>query len=337
MKAAGTSNRLLILSLVLLVFLGAALTTLSSPANEETVSIVFAGDIMLDLLPGEDLAAGKDPFADFAELLDTADLAVGNLECVVATKGKPVDKPWTFRAHPDVLKVLRRHFHAVSLANNHTGDFGHEAFLEQLEHLQKHKIGFFGGGKNIAEARMPWIIEKKGLRIALLGYNDFQPRDFEAGPNWPGVAWGIEPHMVADVAAARTLHKADIVIPFLHWGWEELPVNRIQKKLARALIDAGADLVVGGHPHVTQGAEFYKGKPIVYSLGNCVFDGFDTKETRTGWFLRVEVKKTGVERWDTIPLWLDDRGTPKRMPNVATPFGAKGDLRIGKKAYVFKT
>jgi poly-gamma-glutamate capsule biosynthesis protein CapA/YwtB (metallophosphatase superfamily) len=308
--------------------LAASLAGRPSSPPEERVSVIIAGDIMLDLLPGEDIARGKDPFADFAEWIDRADLAVGNLECVVATKGTRIDKPWTFRAHPSVLKILGKHFHAVSLANNHTGDFGHDAFVEQLEHLRRHKIGYFGGGKNTTEARTPWLVEKKGIRIAFLGYNDFQPRAFEAGPHWPGVAWAVEAQMIADLRAARDLHKADIVIPYLHWGWEDFPANRKQKKLARALIDHGADFVVGAHPHVTQGAEYYKNKLIVYSLGNCVFDGFDTDATRTGWFLRIELTKAGVQSWSTLPLWLDERGTPKRLPNVATPWGRADDPLI---------
>lgn len=300
-------------------------------ANDQTVRIVFAGDISLADQPGEDIAKGKDPFADFSQLLDKADLSIGNLECVVATKGKAVEKNWTFRAHPEVLKTLGKHFHAVSLANNHTGDFGHDAFLEQLGLLKENKIGYFGGGKDNREARLPLILERKGIRIALLGYNDYQPRFFEAGPTWPGVAWAVEEQMVADIENARKAHKADIVIPFLHWGWEEYSKpNRRQKQLARALIDAGADLVVGAHPHIVQGAEIYRDKPIIYSLGNCVFGGFTSRKLRIGWFLSVDFTKSGMENWRTIPLLLDERGTPRVLPTLATPFGKKGDTVVSR-------
>ncbi len=98
-----------------------------------------------------------------------------------------------------------------------------------------------------------------GLRIALLGYNDFRPREFEAGPSWPGVAWAVDDQVLADLKAARSVHKADLVIPYLHWGWEGCPANQRQKRLARLMIENGADVVVG-HPHVTQGAEYYRGK-----------------------------------------------------------------------------
>ena len=121
---------------------------------------------------------------------------------------------------------------------------------------------------------------KNGLRIAILGYNEYKPRSFEAGPNWPGVAWSEDSHVLRDIAAARAA-GADIVIPFMHWGWErERQPSARQRRLARLMIDAGADAVVGGHPHVTQGDESYAGKPIIYSLGNFVFDGFDTGPSR---------------------------------------------------------
>ena len=302
-------------------------------AADAAVTLTFAGDINLDGLPGEAIARGEDPFAAFAPLLEAADLAVGNLECVVATRGKKVDKPWTFRAHPRVLPVLARHFGAVSLANNHTGDYGPDAFLEQLDLLKRHRLPYFGGGKDIVEARTPLVVERKGLRIALLGYNEFMPRSFEAGPSWPGVAWSVDEQVVADLKAARTIHRADLVIPYMHWGWEEYPADDRQKALARLMIDNGADAVVGGHPHVTQGAEHYKGKPIVYSLGNFVFDGFKTDETRTGWVLRLTLSRQGVVAWDTAVCRLDERGLPRLARDVASPFGVAGSEKIGQRLF----
>jgi poly-gamma-glutamate capsule biosynthesis protein CapA/YwtB (metallophosphatase superfamily) len=301
--------------------------------EDEPVQLVFAGDIMLDGLPGEAVARGRDPFTAFADILAAADLAVGNLECVVATVGKKVNKPWTFRAHPRVLPLLDRHFGALSLANNHTGDYGHRAFLQQLELLKQHKVLYFGGGRNVVEARTPLLVERKGLRVALLGYNDFQPREFEAGPSWPGVAWAVDDQILADLKAARSVHKADLVIPYLHWGSEGDPANRRQKRLARLMIENGADVVVGAHPHVTQGAEYYRGKLIVYSLGNFVFDGFKTQETRTGWLLRLTLSRNGLVEWDTVPARIDDQGIPHIARDVSSPFGRAGSRRIGQRTF----
>ena len=306
-------------------FAVAGIACAESPKGE-TVTLAFAGDIMLDDLPGKAIEKGIDPFKDFAEVLKSTDAAIGNLECVVSTKGKAApDKNWTFQPHPRVLPVLAKHFGIVSLANNHTGDFGHEAFLEQLDLLQKNKIGFFGGGKNCLEARTPYIVTLKGIRIALLGYNDFHPRAFEAGPSWPGVAWCVEPQVLADIKAAREIHKADIVIPFMHWGEEQVPANDRQKKLAQRMIDAGADMVVGSHPHWTQEPEYYKGKLALYSLGNFVFDGFHPGgPERIGWVLRVRLDRRGLINWDTVVAHIDDDGLPHVAKDDTSP---SGDIR----------
>ncbi len=184
----------------------------SAKAGSPTIDLAFAGDIMLAELPGEMIARGEDPFSSFAEVLRKVDLAIGNLECVVATGGTEYDKPYVFRAHPRVLKTVKRHLDIVCLANNHTGDYGHSAFLEQLDLLEQHQLLYVGGGRNCAQARKPLLIDHQGFRIALLAYNDFKPRAFEAGPSWPGVAWAVDAQIVADIEAARTIHKADLVI-----------------------------------------------------------------------------------------------------------------------------
>jgi poly-gamma-glutamate capsule biosynthesis protein CapA/YwtB (metallophosphatase superfamily) len=124
------------------------------------------------------------------------------------------------------------------------------------------------------------------------------------------VAWsGEDDQVIEDIIAARTVHHADIVIPYMHWGWEEeaQPSPRL-REFARRMIDAGADMVVGGHPHVTQGAETYKGKPIIYSLGNFLFNGFDTEATTTGWVLSV--------RWVARACANGARTWPGSMPTA---------------------
>ena len=297
-----------------------------SPSSE--ISLVFAGDIMLADGPGKALARGIDPFAEFAAILAGADAAIGNLECVISTLGEPVKKPWTFRAEPTVLPVLAAHFDAISLANNHTGDFGHAAFLQQLELLEKQRLPYFGGGRDSAAARRPYLMNVKGRKIALLGYNDFKPRSFEAGPDWPGVAWSVDEQVVADIKAARSIHHADLVIPFMHWGWESEPANDRVKALARLMIDAGADLVVGGHPHVTQEIEFYQNKLIVYSLGNFVFDGFKEGPERIGWLLRLRLGNKGLIAWDTVVAHMDAEGIPHLRRDTPSPCGHTADQPI---------
>lgn len=286
---------------------------------EPIVAIAFVGDIMLDETPGKTVKSGRDPFESFAALLNSADIRVGNLECVVATTGTPEpDKPYTFRAHPRVLKLLQRHFDALSLANNHSGDYGPGAFGEMLDLLERHKISFFGGGRTLEQAHTPFLIERNGLRVALLGYNEFFPRSFEADFDKPGIAWSEDEQVRLDIRTARTRYHADLVIPVMHWGWEhENLASSRQRQLARLMIDAGADAVVGGHPHVTQNVEQYQGKPIIYSLGNFVFDGFSDQDSNTGWLLRLEADRSGVRAWRTFVAHMDSKGTPHPVPQAA--------------------
>lgn len=290
-------------------------------ASSGDASLIFVGDIMVAETPGELIARGEDPFQTFAALLSSHDVRIGNLECVVATTGTAEEKPYTFRADPRTLPVLKRHFDAVSLANNHSGDFGKAAFAEQLALMDTAGLPYFGGGRDATAAHAPWIVERNGVRIALLGYVEFKPRSFEADASRPGVAWsGEDDDVIEDIIAARRVHRADIVIPFMHWGWEDEPDPSPRlRAFARRMIDAGADMVVGGHPHVTQGAEYYRGKPIIYSLGNFLFNGFDTPETTTGWVLSARVDRTGVVDWRTHVARLDANGVPHPDPTASSP------------------
>lgn len=314
----------------LLLALSSLLLSLAGPLHAQPLRLFFVGDIMLDDGPGQTIAAGGDPLAPVAALLAAGDYRIGNLECPVATSGKALDsKIFTFRADPRALPLLKGRFEALAVSNNHAGDYGKEAFVETIDRLAGAGIASFGGGRDLASAHRPLWIERDGLRIAVLGYNEFKPRSFEAGASWAGVAWSEDNQVLADIHAARAA-GADLVIPYMHWGWErESEPSERQKKLARLMIDAGADLVVGGHPHITQGAEYYRGKLIVYSLGNFVFDSFTTTATRRGWLLRVNVDRSGVRSWDTLTVEMDEAGTPHPLPEVASPCGQVGDEVVG--------
>ena len=298
----------------------AAAPVAASAPGAGTVSMVVVGDIMLEDGPSQAMRRGQDPFAGFAALFKGADIRIGNLECVVATVGSPEDdKPNVFRVPPSTLKYVKRHLDAVGLANNHSGDYGPEAFAQMLGLLKKAGLGVYGGGMNLSEAHTPWIVERKGVRIAILGYNEFQPRSFEADTDRPGVAWSEDAQVVRDIQAARSRWKADVVIPIMHWGWEDSVSNARQRQLARTMIDAGADAVIGGHPHQVQDTERYKGKPVFYSLGNFVFDGFPDPVNNRGWALRLELDKTGVRNIEVHVAQIGPGGLPKRAGTVAGP------------------
>lgn len=293
------------LSLLLLLF---------SPiihAEETDITMLFVGDIMLAERPGQLIAQGRDPFFYVRSIFRAADIRIGNLECAVSQKGKVEDKTYTFRAHPRVITTLKKYFDAVSVANNHAGDFGPVAFEDMLYQLEKKQLAYFGGGRTLRAAHEPYLTTVKGKKIAVLGYDGFFPRSFEALEDRAGVAWLDTDFIVADIKRAREAHRADWVIVVPHWGWEyEKIASSHQQTLAHLMIDSGADAVVGGHPHVTQNIEIYKNKPIIYSLGNFVFNGFHDKETTTGWIALLTLTANAEVKWKTITVRLDKNGVP---------------------------
>ena len=288
-------------------------TDIGAAAIDGQVSMAFIGDVMLADGPGKTVARGQDPLRYFEPLLGQSEIRVANLECVVATIGEAQPaKPWTFRAHPRTLDMLRRHVDVVDLANNHSGDFGPDAFAQMLGLLKTQNIAYFGGGYDLAEAHRPLVLVRNGLRIAMLGYNEFFPRSFEANVHKPGVAWSEDEQVAFDIQMARQAYQADIVIAMMHWGWEYEPTaNARQRQLAHHLIDAGADVVIGSHPHVVQDVEVYRDKPVIYSLGNFVFDGFNTLPTTTGWLLQLDLDSHGARAWRVYAAHIDQHGTPK--------------------------
>jgi poly-gamma-glutamate capsule biosynthesis protein CapA/YwtB (metallophosphatase superfamily) len=202
------------------------------------------------------------------------DLTIGNLECAVAHSGQPAPKEFTFRADPRWLPGVRSSgVDALSLANNHTLDYGREALLETIQNLRQNGIVFFGAGLNAESAYAPVYVERRGRSIALIGASRVLPyTSWYALNSRPGIASAYDPALLLEeIRAAAAV--ADIVAVYLHWGvelarWPE----PYQRSLGAMCIDAGADIVVGSHPHVLQGVEFHNGRPIVYSLGNFLFN-----------------------------------------------------------------
>lgn len=298
-------------SLILLISCG-LLSSQPSLAASDEVRMVFVGDVMLADTPGRLIRAGKDPFIHFGDVLRHADLTIGNLECVISSKGKAQDKPYTFRAPRRALPLLKKYFTAVSVANNHSGDFGKSAFADMLSLLNQKEIAYFGGGHQLREAHRPFIRDIKGKRIAVLGYDGFFPRSFEAQEDAPGNAWLDEDFVLNGIRTAKERFGADFVIVYPHWGWEYQKLASAQQQhMAHLMIDSGADVVIGGHPHVTQNIEIYKDKPIFYSLGNFVFDGFSDEDTRTGWAVQLILSADGKLDWTILEAKIDRLGVPR--------------------------
>ena len=292
------------------------------PASPRDLTLLFVGDVMLSRGVGAKMASQGDwtfPFLKIADTLREADLTFGNLECPVSDVGRNRHHLYSFRADPKAIEGLTfAGFDVMSVANNHLYDWGPEALLDTLRRLREAAIKPVGAGTDDRHAHYPTLVEIGGVKLAFLAYVDVEPKAAAAGPQKPGVAW-LEPERVlADIRFARPL--ADVVIVSLHWGIEYMTRPQPEQvELAHRMIDAGADLVVGGHPHVVQPLEEYEGHWIAYSLGNFVFDQ-KAPATHSGLMLRVIVSDREITDVTPVPIAIG-RATfqaeltpPERLP-----------------------
>ncbi len=296
--------------------------TAKQPAVPEKVSqvkLIAVGDIMLAREVANRYKRHNDinyPFAKTTQLLQSADITFGNLENPI-TPGAPVKADtMVFRADVGVEKALKNAgFDIVSLANNHMSDQGSQGVLNTLKYLNSADIKTIGAGKNINEANQPAFLEADGLKFAFLAYNDSDvvPPRYEASTDRAGTAFMRAEKMTEAIINAKK--EADFVIVSMHSGVEYvLNPNKRQIDFARTAIDAGAELVIGHHPHVTQPIEQYNGKYILYSLGNFVFDQMWSHETRRGVIMEIDFDKDGVKNLKPYPVLIYDYSQPDFAP-----------------------
>jgi len=269
----------------------------------EPVIIHAVGDIML-AGSGTGLLnrAGYDyPFKATADVLREGDLNIGNLEAPITAAGEEFKgKKFRFRSAPAAAAALRNAgFNHLSLANNHILDFGPGALNETIAALDRLGITHAGAGADLSMARKGAIVSVSGVTVALLAYSLTYPAEFYAGNDRAGTAPGRESYFTTDIARAK--QSADYVIVSFHWGAEcaEFPRD-YQKSTARKAIDAGADVILGHHPHVLQGIEFYKSGVIFYSLGNFAFASRSRKADRS-MIARITLEN-GISGVEIIPL-----------------------------------
>lgn len=192
-------------------------------------------------------------------------------------------------------------FDVLSIANNHIWDYGADAVRDTLTILKDAGIGVIGGGMNYQEAHAPLIKETSGVKIAFLGYTDLIPSSLDSKTARPVIAFLDIDRAISDVKEARKL--ADLVVVSLHWGNEyEITPNHNQERIAKSLIDAGAQLIIGHHPHVVQPIEEYGGGYIAYSLGNFVFDQNFSPETKKGLALKVILKNKKISQMMPVEI-----------------------------------
>lgn len=298
-------------------------------ARPATITVAAVGDMLFDrrIKRFIESSGGEAPLAAVAARLSAADVAVGNLEGPLGTTGRPVaGKEYTFRGHPDAIAGLKAAgFDALSLANNHTLDYGKDPLQETIRALDAAGIGYAGAGPDAGSAWKPATIERPHARIAFLAYTHVLPPGFLAGANRWGVASGRMDPSLMDAAIKRAKKDHDYVIVSFHWGVEyKDDANAEQVRWGRRAIDSGADMVLAHHPHVIQGVEFYKRGLIAYSLGDFVWDHHSPK-TGEAFILEAELGPHGVANAVALPVYL--------QPNTGKPefvTGSKSDTILGR-------
>ncbi|MDR1736216.1 MAG: CapA family protein [Oscillospiraceae bacterium] len=241
------------------------------------IEMFFTGDVLLDRAVGNIiLRDGIDaPISDgLREMLHGADWVGINLENPLSDRGeKDITKDFTFRARPETAELLD-HMGVTfcALANNHVLDYGEQAMYDTMDILEGRGIGHAGAGENLAAASAPAVFEIDGYTISALSASHHMPfLSWYAKEDRPGMLATYNPAQYVE-AIKKAKEESDFCAVFVHWGVErDTFPEKYQHELARAYIDAGADIVIGSHPHVLQGFEWYKGKLIAHSLGNFIF------------------------------------------------------------------
>jgi hypothetical protein len=252
------------------------------------------------------------------QLLEGADIAMANFENPAPNAYRYHTRGTVFSADPRLIDGLRKAgIDYVGLANNHIRDAGGQGILDTIANLDKRGIDHSGAGRNLAAARKPAILDAGGTKVAILAY-DTIAKSYAASATRAGSAQLSAAAVKADVAAARKA-GADLVIVFPHWGTEYDPTPFAgQQRLARACIDAGADMVIGNHAHWAGAVETYKGKPIWYALGNFVFDQTWSEPTMEGITLELTFNGAELVQVRMRPHIILD----KAQPNFLDPAGS---------------
>ncbi|MEA1052780.1 GNAT family N-acetyltransferase [Lamprobacter modestohalophilus] len=292
-----------------------ASSKLDNSLRPDRAVVIWGGDINLGRRQHYLTASiGAENVLGGIPALRTADLRIANLECVVAIAGEQGGKgsnkaPHYYRARPEMLRILTSaHIDIVATANNHSGDYGPEALLEQGRWLDRVGIGHSGSGSHLEAALQPVVRRAGTLNVALFSLDATKPL-FAATKDHPGGAY-LDPDTPAlwqDTLAPRITavrEQADVVLVAVHWGrnQQERPEPRT-KALAHAIIDAGADAVLGSSAHCVQGVECFRQRPILYDAGNLLFD--EVRETpKHGGLFALEISHQGVERVRFIPVGI---------------------------------
>jgi poly-gamma-glutamate capsule biosynthesis protein CapA/YwtB (metallophosphatase superfamily) len=302
----------------------------AGPEPGPVTTLTVVGDIMLGRHVGERAAAAGHPayaLRPMTRRLRLADITVGNLESTLSAEGSPTQDD-AFAADPRVRRGLRpAGFDALSLGNNHSGDYGDAALVRTVDHLARAgDLRPFGAGADLADARRPVVLRRHGTSFGFLAFNTIGETP-EAGPRTPGANSVSMPPRTGPLDRAelrrvlrdvrRLDRRVSVVVVLPHWGtqYTERP-EPIQEYVARRLVQAGADLVVGGHPHWVQGASLIGDALVVHSLGNFVFD-MTTPETNEGLVLEATYWGDELKGVRFVPYRIGADYAPRVVPHAA--------------------
>jgi poly-gamma-glutamate capsule biosynthesis protein CapA/YwtB (metallophosphatase superfamily) len=313
------------------------LRTSSTRPVPEVTTLAAVGDIMLGRRVGDRHRADPGaPLKPLAKRLAAAEITVGNFESTLSAVGSPTQGGDSFAASPGVTPGLgAAGFDLVSLANNHVGDYGDRALRQTLARFDSAGIETVGAGRNLTAARSPVIIERDGVRVGFLAVDSIgeTPAATRNGAgtnrlNMPPRTGPLNRSQLQRISSdIRALSKrVDVAIVLTHWGTQYTHrAESSQRVAAHAFTDAGADLVIGGHPHWVQGLEMAGSGIVVHSLGNFIFDMDFQTETREGIFLEIVLWGGAVKAVEPVPYVIDDAFTP-RLTDGDRAQGILGDV-----------
>jgi poly-gamma-glutamate synthesis protein (capsule biosynthesis protein) len=304
-------------------------TTPSSEEYLQKFSLLFIGDILLaNEAERHILTHGIDyPFRNIKSELLKYDYVIGNLETPITTRGAAyTNKAYSFRLSPSsALSLKNLKLDAVTISNNHLMDYGKEGMEDTITFLDGLSIRHAGGGKNLFDARRPALLKCGNVAICILAYCDRPPVDYYASGGKPGISHLNLEHIKDDIAAWKT--RYNIVIISLHWGIEQTHEPQWEQiDMAHKIIDAGADGIIGHHPHWPQGIEIYRSKPVVYSLGNFI-SGFTNPVERDNMAVAWYYVGNTLERIKIIPVAGRNRKI-RYQPHVLEGPDASALLRL---------
>ncbi|MCG2796499.1 MAG: CapA family protein [Actinomycetia bacterium] len=282
------------------------------------VTLTAIGDIIpaRTVVQKMDLHGIDYPFERAAPYVRGADIVCGNLECPLSDRVEPPDEGIYFVAPSETINGIKLlGLNLVTLANNHSSNFGENVFTDTLDLLKANNLEYVGGGIDRAEAYAPRYRDVRGLRFGFLNYNAIigalDATDTSPGVAnihlWPSFDDDPEDIKMVEDEIAEAKREADFLVVFFHWGKEyhRDPVESV-KQMAHKACDAGADLIIGTHPHCIQEIERYGNKFIFYSLGNFVFDQMSDEKVRTGIIVKLEFEGARVSEMNLVPYRIHD-------------------------------